>query len=83
MDNPAWLKQWHGKLIYDSGGVPRITLVKGTVAPDERDAQFRVDALTGATMTSNGITNMLHYWLGPDGFGPYLRRFQSSGEREM
>ena len=77
VDNPTWRKQWQGKLVYDSEGVPRIKLVKRMVTPDDPQAQFQVDALAGATMTSNGITNMLRYWLGPDGFGPYLRRFQS------
>ena len=25
-------------------------------------------------MTTNGINNMLTYWLGEDGFGPFLSR---------
>ena len=32
-----------------------------------------MDALSGATLTSNGVTNMLKFWLGEQGFGPYLR----------
>jgi Na+-transporting NADH:ubiquinone oxidoreductase subunit C len=52
-------------------------LVKGTVTPDDPKAKFHVDGLAGATLTANGVTNMMRYWLGKDGFGPYLQKFQS------
>lgn len=77
VDNPKWRKKWHGKLVYDSQGAPQIKLVKGTVTPDDPKAKFHVDGLAGATLTSNGVTNMMQYWLGKDGFGPYLQKFQS------
>ena len=78
VDNPAWRKKWDGKLVYDkAGGSPQIRLVKGAVTGGDPKAKFHVDGLAGATLTSNGVTNMLHYWLGQDGFGPYLRKFQS------
>ncbi len=77
VDNPRWREKWHGKLVYDQGGNTRIRLVKGVVTADDPDAQFHVDGLAGATLTADGVTNMMQYWLGEDGFGPYLRRFQS------
>lgn len=76
VDNPIWRSKWRGKLVYDRTGVPRIELIKGTVAPDDPNAKFHVDGLAGATLTADGVTNMLRYWLGQDGFGPYLRRFR-------
>jgi hypothetical protein len=33
----------------------------------------------GATLTSRGVNNLLRYWLGDQGFGPYLRRLQADG----
>ena len=33
-----------------------------------------VDGLAGATLTSNGVTNLMRYWLGERGFGPYLAK---------
>jgi Na+-transporting NADH:ubiquinone oxidoreductase subunit C len=36
-----------------------------------------VDALSGATLTSVGVENMIHYWLGEHGFGPFLARLRS------
>jgi len=72
VDNPRWLNLWPGKRIYDGGNGPRLRLVKGAVDPGSRDAAYEVDALTGATLTSRGISRMLQYWFGEDGYGPFL-----------
>jgi len=72
VDNPRWLNHWPGKRIYDDGGEPRLHLVKGGVDPNSSDAAYVVDALTGATLTSRGVTRMLQYWFGEDGYGPFL-----------
>jgi Na+-transporting NADH:ubiquinone oxidoreductase subunit C len=37
-------------------------------------AAHLVDGITGATRTSDGVTNLLRFWVGEDGFEPYLRR---------
>jgi len=55
-----------------NGGEPRLRLVKGGVDPNAADAAHEVDALTGATLTSRGISRMLQYWFGDDGYGPFL-----------
>jgi Na+-transporting NADH:ubiquinone oxidoreductase subunit C len=72
VDNPRWLDLWPGKRIYANGGEPRLRLVKGGVDPNAGDAAYAVDALTGATLTSRGISRMLQYWFGDDGYGPFL-----------
>lgn len=73
VDNPRWLDLWPGKRVYADGGEPRLRLVKGGVDPNAADAAHEVDALTGATLTSRGISRMLQYWFGDDGYGPFLR----------
>jgi protein gp37 len=42
------------------------------------DDPFRVDGLSGATITSRGVTATLDFWLGPNGFGPYLDRLRDA-----
>ncbi len=80
-DKPDWRAQWAGKRIYDSDGNPRIEIVRGLVDPDSDDAIHQVDGLSGATLTSRGIMNLVNYWTGPHGFGPYLERFsQQTGD---
>ncbi|WP_196138791.1 Na(+)-translocating NADH-quinone reductase subunit C [Aliikangiella sp. G2MR2-5] len=70
VDNAKWLATWPGKKLLDSNAKLALELVKGGATKDTE-----VDALSGATMTTNGINNMLKYWLGDDGFGPFLSRF--------
>lgn len=79
VDNPAWRQKWQGKLAFDEAGELRIRVMKGAVDPNSPDAPYRVDGLAGATLTSNGVTNLLQFWLGENGFGPFLARL-GSGE---
>ncbi|TQV74671.1 Na(+)-translocating NADH-quinone reductase subunit C [Aliikangiella marina] len=69
VDNPMWLAKWPGKQLLDEKGNTVLTLVK-TSASNNRE----VDALSGATWTTSGVENMLTYWLGEQGFGPFLSR---------
>ncbi len=75
VDNPKWKAAWVGRRIYDRDGRPVIRVIKGTAGPAER-SPHEVDGLTGATITSNGVTSMLAFWLGEHGFDNYLRRFE-------
>ncbi len=78
VDNPNWKAQWPGKSVYNltKSSEPQIKLVKGGVDRSRPDAIYGVDALSGATLTSTGITNLLKYWLGSDGFQKYLDRMR-------
>lgn len=77
VDNPRWRSQWQGKTVYDDTGTPRIEVIKGAVASDGPETKYQVDGLSGATLTSNGVTKMLRYWLGEDGFASYLAKIRS------
>lgn len=68
VDNLKWLASWPGKKLMSANGDVILSLVRGASKDTE------VDALSGATMTTNGINHMLTYWLGEDGFGPFLAR---------
>jgi len=36
----------------------------------------KVDGLAGATLTSNGVTNLVKFWLGKNGFSPFLAKLK-------
>ncbi|MBC8338909.1 MAG: Na(+)-translocating NADH-quinone reductase subunit C [Alphaproteobacteria bacterium] len=76
IDAPAWRQQWFGKKIWDQGDTLRLGIADGPVDPASPDAAYQVDALTGATWTSHGVTNLLRYWLGNNGFKPYLDKLR-------
>lgn len=75
--NPKWEATWDGKEVADQQGDPRFTLVKGGVDPQSPEAKYHVDALSGATLTSNGVTNLMHFWIGKMGYGPFLARIRA------
>jgi len=75
VENPRWLALWQDKKLLNDEGLPALTLVK-SIPKNE----FEVDALSGATMTTRGLQNMLDYWLSEDGFGPFLAGLNVEGE---
>jgi Na+-transporting NADH:ubiquinone oxidoreductase subunit C len=79
VDNPNWKAIWPGKKVYDldASDTPKIEVVKGAVDRSGTDAQYLVDGLSGATLTSRGITNLVQYWAGEHGFQQYLNRLRS------
>lgn len=74
--NPDWQALWKGKKIFDEQGQVNIEVIKGSVDSGSPNAKYEVDGLAGSTLTSRGVTNLLHYWLGKNGFGPYLNRLR-------
>lgn len=73
IDNPDWRSKWPGKAVYDQNGALRIEVIKGEVDPGAPDARHKVDGISGATLTARGVSNLLAYWLGENGYQPFLR----------
>jgi len=76
IDNPKWKASWDGRQAYDESGAPIIEVVKGLA-----QEPYEIDGLSGATLTSKSVSNLVRFWLGADGFGPYMAdvRKQRSG----
>ncbi len=87
--NPKWRALWKGKKVYaetdqpsmDKGsieeadiGEPALALIKGSVDNEKPGSQYQVDGLAGATLTSTGVTNLVRYWMGKEGFARYLSK---------
>ena len=68
VDNPVWKSDWNGKKVYDSSGNVILYVTKGPSTEE-----YEIDGISGATLTSNGVSNMIKYWLGENGYGPVLK----------
>jgi len=79
VDNAQWKASWVGKRIYAPGGSVALRVIKGTVNPASRDAMHQIDGLSGASLTSRGVQNLIAFWLGHDGFGPALDNLKKRG----
>jgi Na+-transporting NADH:ubiquinone oxidoreductase subunit C len=58
-------------------GEVALGLVKGSVDSSKPGSEFQVDALAGATLTSRGVSNLVQYWMGKEGYGIYLAKLRS------
>ncbi|GEK14036.1 Na(+)-translocating NADH-quinone reductase subunit C [Aliivibrio fischeri] len=76
VENPTWRAQFVGKKLFDENHKPAIKIVKGG-AP--AGSEYGVDGLSGATLTGNGVQHTFDFWLGNDGFGPFLAKVRDGG----
>lgn len=83
VDNPKWKKIWEGKKAFDDKGNVAIQVIKGAVDTTRPDAKFKVDGLSGATLTTIGVDHTVKFWLGSSGYGPFLAQLaqEQSGSK--
>ncbi len=80
VSSPKWLALWDEKTALDAEGRPILEVVKGAVDPQSPNADHQIDGLSGATLTGRGVTNLVHFWLGEQGYGPLLDRLRKGGD---
>lgn len=69
-----WQAQWAGKEAVRDGQVV-IEVVRG-----ESGGPNEVAGVSGASVTGYAVTDMIQFWLGPSGYGPFLDRLRSGAE---
>lgn len=72
IDNPNWKALWPGKELYKDGSVA-IEVVKGHAPKGDL---YKVDGISGATITARGVGHLVRYWVGKGGFEKYLNRLR-------
>ncbi|MTI16050.1 Na(+)-translocating NADH-quinone reductase subunit C [Rhodobacteraceae bacterium RKSG542] len=71
VDNPKWMALWPGKQVYDLDGDVAIGVNKAG------SGVHHIDALAGATLTSVGVDNLIKFWMGEQGFKPFLENLKN------
>jgi len=77
VDNLKCKAQWPGVKVFDSNGQPVVALVKKRSPEGSETAAHEVDALSGATITTRGVQNLVRFWTSDLGYGPYLKRLKA------
>jgi len=72
IQRPDWLAQWQNRKLFDNRGNFRFRTGPGTISPDSPAAAHQVDSLSGATVTSDAVTQIIAYWFGPNGYQIFL-----------
>ena len=76
IEEPEWRAKWSGIESYDENGDVATGVTKAGNPKDNW-----VDGISGATLTSRGVSNMIQFWLGEQGYKPYLDMLrEESGE---
>ncbi|QSX34642.1 Na(+)-translocating NADH-quinone reductase subunit C [Shewanella avicenniae] len=76
VENPKWKVKWQGKKLFDDQGNIAISVTKN---PAVAASPYGVDALSGATLTSNGVQHTLTFWLGEEGFANFIKKARNGG----
>ena len=81
IDNPEWQARWPDRKAFDVKGgqwTPKIYVIKGKAGEPAEDP-YNVDGLSGATITSRGVGELLQFWLDDDRFGAFLSNVRNQG----
>ena len=79
VDNPRWKQLWVNKEAYDVDGNIKIAVIKGKVDPSSPGAKHQVDGLYGSTLTTRSVHRLVRFWLGDNGYNPFIQRLRGEG----
>jgi Na+-transporting NADH:ubiquinone oxidoreductase subunit C len=82
IENPRWQGIWKGKKAFNDQGQVIIEVIKGQVDQSSPAADHQIDGLSGSTLTTRGLDNTIKYWLGEDGYGPYIENLRKGAAHE-
>lgn len=74
VENPRWQATWKGKTAFDDQGQMKLRVIKGKASPG---STTEIDGLSGATLTTRGVNNFIHFWFGTEGYGPFLAKLRT------
>ncbi len=76
IENPRWQAGWKGKKIYNEADEEVVLIGKKRGDIDE---VHHIDGLSGATLTTDGVDDLITFWFGEYGFKPFLNQLKLAG----
>lgn len=77
IDNPSWKALWPGKQVYADDGSVALTVIKGKLSPSTPNPESKIDGLSGATLTTKGVDNLVKFWMGSMGYAKFLENLKA------
>lgn len=77
VDNPLWKAKWIGKQVYGDGAGVALDVIKGQVDTSRPESIHQIDGLSGASLTSKGVRNLIQFWLGENGYESFLANLKN------
>ena len=72
----SWQESWQGKKLYTPDGEMALRVAKGMGKASGEQALYQIDGISGATLTGDGVSQLMEFWFGEHGFKPYLTQLQ-------
>ncbi len=79
VSNPRWQKSWQDKKLFSPQGQLQFDVVKSGTQVSPENAIYRVDGLSGATLTTQGVDRLMRFWFGQHGFQPFFEEVRKQG----
>lgn len=79
VENPRWQSGWRDKQLYDDTGDLSVAVVKSGTQVKPEDQAYQIDGLSGATITTQGVDNLMQFWFGDHGFKPFFDQIREVG----
>lgn len=76
IETPKWRAQWTDKQVYDGDKIVTGVIKSGTPKANPN----QVDGVTGATITSMGVNQMIQFWLSDKAYKPFLDNLKAGKE---
>ncbi len=76
IENPRWQAGWKGKKVYNQSNDIAIWVGKGKGQLEEI---HQIDGISGATLTINGVNDIMSFWFGENGFLAFIEQLKIDG----
>ena len=83
VDNPKWKNSWKGKQAFNDNGKVIIQVIKGIVDQSSSASNHQIDGLSGSTITTRGVDNLVNFWLGENGYGPFFDKQEGEAHEQI
>lgn len=79
IENPRWQAGFQNKKIYNQAN-EEVIRIGGKMG--NKEEEHYVDGISGATLTTDGVDDIITFWFGENGFRPFLRRLAAEGGKK-
>lgn len=79
VENPRWQAGWQDKKLFSPDGQFNFNVAKSGTQGSPEETVYRVDGLSGATLTTQGVDRLMAFWFGEHGFEPFLENIRQQG----
>lgn len=83
IENKQWQIGWQLKKIYNASDTVALNITKNNSGSKTQNQLSQIDGISGATLTSNGVEDLMHFWFGEHGFKPFFQQLKKNRGQDV